>query len=648
MTTVDLSAIAAGDGGFKIIGEDAGDNAGYAVSSAGDVNGDGFADIIIGADGDNTGGNYAGAAYVIFGKASGFGTVDLGTIAAGTGGFKIIGENAYDLVGRPVASAGDVNGDGFDDLILGATDSGNYFYGAAYVIFGKASGFGTIDLDTIAAGSPAGFKISGEASGDFAGYSVASAGDINGDGFDDVIVGAPDESTEGFSAGAAYVIFGKGSGFANIDLTSIAAGVGGFKIFGQNFFDRAGWSVASAGDVNGDGFDDIIVGAYNNKQGGAYAGAAYVIFGKASGFANVNLDTIAAGNGGFKIFGETAYDAAGYSVAHGDVNGDGFDDVIVSAIYNDAEGAAPAPMSSSARRAASPTSISTRLPPARRPALKSSARTRVTLPGTPSPRPATSTVTASTTSSSGPPENDAAGYYAGATYLIFGKASGFANINLDDIVNDPSLGIKIVGEATATTPAPSFRPATSTATASPTSSSAPAATMPAAQRRRRVRHLRLGGHQRNGRILIGTDGKDTLMGGTGDDTLDGGAGKDNLKGGDGDDVFLVRGEEAATDSFDGGKGTDTIRNDSAADVAFSKFKPKGVEVFDNTGTDLLDHAILGTTGNDKLIFTGLTLLGVTRIDGLAGNDTLTGNDEANVIVGGDGNDTVDGAACYYA
>ncbi|MEZ5841802.1 MAG: calcium-binding protein [Hyphomicrobiales bacterium] len=85
-------------------------------------------------------------------------------------------------------------------------------------------------------------------------------------------------------------------------------------------------------------------------------------------------------------------------------------------------------------------------------------------------------------------------------------------------------------------------------------------------------------------------------------------------------------------------------NDSAADVAFSKFKPKGVEVFDNTGTDLLDHAILGTTGNDSLNFKGLTLLGVTRIDGLAGNDTLTGNDEANVILGGDGKDTLDGAA----
>jgi len=182
-----------------------------------------------------------------------------------------------DLAGRSVSTAGDVNGDGFDDVIVGASnnDEGGNIAGAAYVLFGKASGFADVNLGSLGSG---GFKIVGEAVADQAGISVSSAGDVNGDGFDDLIVGAGLNDESGSSAGAGYVIFGKAGGFANIDLATLTA-TDGFKIVGEAADDRAGNPVSAAGDVDGDGFDDLIVGAYLNDEGGFNAGAAYTVFG---------------------------------------------------------------------------------------------------------------------------------------------------------------------------------------------------------------------------------------------------------------------------------------------------------------------------------------------------------------------------------
>jgi Ca2+-binding RTX toxin-like protein len=155
------------------------------------------------------------------------------------------------------------------------------------VVFGKASGWGApIDLTTIAAGT-GGFVIHGQDGGDVAGFSVASAGDINGDGFADLIIGARYGDAAGNAkgnAGDSYVVFGKASGWgAAIDLTTIAAGTGGFVIHGQDISDRSGSSVASAGDINGDGFADLIIGARNGDAAGnakTDAGESYVIFGR--------------------------------------------------------------------------------------------------------------------------------------------------------------------------------------------------------------------------------------------------------------------------------------------------------------------------------------------------------------------------------
>jgi len=236
---IDLTNLTAAQG-FIIQGDAAGDSAGFSVSSAGDVNGDGFDDLIIGAVSGSDGGGSAGEAYVVFGTDQGFGTadgagrkvIDLTSLTAAQG-FIIQGDSAGDIAGRSVSTAGDVNGDGFDDLIVGATrgNDGGTNAGEAYVVFGTDQGFGTadgagrkvIDLTTLTAAQ--GFIIQGDAAYDYAGRSVSSAGDVNGDGFDDLIVGAEGGDDGGDNAGEAYVIFGGtfGVGTASVRTTGTSA-----------------------------------------------------------------------------------------------------------------------------------------------------------------------------------------------------------------------------------------------------------------------------------------------------------------------------------------------------------------------------------------------------------------------------------------
>ncbi|MCX7246483.1 MAG: Ig-like domain-containing protein, partial [Burkholderiales bacterium] len=159
-----------------------------------------------------------------------------------------------------------------------------------------------VNLSAIAAGT-GGFVINGQGASDQSGVSVASAGDVNGDGLADLIVGANwSDPTGAVDGGRSYVVFGQ-TGSGAIDLSAVAAGSGGFVINGQGASDQSGASVASAGDVNGDGLADLIVGAYNSDPAaGSNAGRSYVVFGQ-TGSGAIDLSAVAAGSGGFVING---------------------------------------------------------------------------------------------------------------------------------------------------------------------------------------------------------------------------------------------------------------------------------------------------------------------------------------------------------
>ena len=248
-----------GQNGFKIDAE-SGCGAycgwtGYAVSSAGDINGDGFADFMVGAP------YGTGRTYVVFGQpeVGSSGLISLATLN-GTNGFKIDGEASNDWSGAAISAAGDVNGDGYDDLIIGAYRH-NQQIGRSYVVFGGpgVGKSGVVNLANL--NGLNGFKLDGEVSTfDESGFSVSGAGDVNGDGYADVMIGSPNHNN---SHGRTYVVFG-GTGIVGngglLNLTNLN-GTNGFKIDGELAWEgQSGWSVSAAGDINGDGRSDLIVG----------------------------------------------------------------------------------------------------------------------------------------------------------------------------------------------------------------------------------------------------------------------------------------------------------------------------------------------------------------------------------------------------
>jgi hypothetical protein len=274
------------------------DQLGYAVGGIGDVNADGYTDAAIGAPG--YGDNDNGRVYVFYGSSVGFSSFP---------DWVVTGEGIANRFGTAVAAAGDVNGDGYGDVLVGAEGypSGSS-QGKAYVFYGSESGLST----------SADWTVQGEGILNYFGGTLTGAGDVNGDGYADVIVGAhgyPDAS----SRGKIYGYYGGPGGLSLVPDWSIA---------GEGDGDRFGESVASAGDTNGDGFADVVVGARSYDNGVIIdAGRAYVFTGSTTGLATTPFWTST---------GMVADERLGQSVAGaGDVNGDGYADILVGVPNHD-------------------------------------------------------------------------------------------------------------------------------------------------------------------------------------------------------------------------------------------------------------------------------------------------------------------------
>jgi hypothetical protein len=303
--------------GFRIDGPWSHSLTGYDIDfgRAGDVNNDGYADVIVGAVS-------AGSAYVVFGQPAPV-NVDLlifETGSQGPRGFRIDFRAPDRSTGLSVSGAGDTNGDGLDDVIVGLIPRVNARRGQAHVVFGKTDPL-PVDLRDL---GEQGFSIRGVHQADDAGHAVSAAGDVNDDGLDDVLISAPKINIS-CCPGAAYIVFGRRTN----DFVRLKAIRGdGYKIKGE-INDGAGLDVANAGDLNGDGLPDQIVGSMSATPIRPLTGAVYVVFGKR----RPGVISVAKSARGYRIIGARKEDDIGYVGGPGDYNGDGANDILFSTPY---------------------------------------------------------------------------------------------------------------------------------------------------------------------------------------------------------------------------------------------------------------------------------------------------------------------------
>jgi hypothetical protein len=262
---------------------------GFSVANAGDVNGDGYADVLVGASGVMNG---TGRAYLYLGSATGLASTPAISLTGpdGEGGW----------FGASLANAGDVNSDGYADVVVGAAGVMSST-GRAYLYLGSATGL---------EGTPARTLTGPDGAEGAFGYSVASAGDVNGDGYTDVVVGA-----QGWmdGTGRVYLYFGSASGLASTHSRTLTGPDGVNGSFGA--------SVASAGDVNGDGYADVLIGAVGAML---HIGRVHLFLGSATGLASTPAVSLTGPDGIGGEFGMATANA-------GDVNRDGYADVVVGA-----------------------------------------------------------------------------------------------------------------------------------------------------------------------------------------------------------------------------------------------------------------------------------------------------------------------------
>jgi hypothetical protein len=299
----------------RLLASDRGDSDrfGNAVSGAGDLNGDGYDDLVVGADNDDHAGAYSGSAYVYYGSATGIDSASEVKLTASDA-------ESRDAFGVSVSGAGDVNGDGYDDLIIGADgdEVGKEPYaGSAYMYPGSVFGIDAASVQKISA--------SDASEGAYFGVSVSAAGDLDGDGYADLVLGAFGDGTVADYGGSAYVYYGSAAG---IDIGSEHK-LTAWDLAAHDWF---GFSVSGAGDLDGDGYDDVIVGASQDDDDGSNSGSAYVYYGSAAGIDSAWAHKFTASSGG-------SSDIFAWSVSGaGDVDADGYGDLVVGAPRDDDRG----------------------------------------------------------------------------------------------------------------------------------------------------------------------------------------------------------------------------------------------------------------------------------------------------------------------
>lgn len=585
---VDLTSLN-GTNGFRLTGTGAYSQLGISVAGRGDFNGDGVADLAISENGDGS-----GNVYVIFGHSGSWAASTTAAAAAsGANGLTIHGFQYGSYTAQTIDMVGDVNGDGVDDLLIGAfresdysLGKAGYSVGAAYIIYGSKTNNDDVYLDELPVVRGARLHGSNQTEAQF-GLPTVGVGDFNGDGISDMAIAAYAASTNGLTRnGSVYVVFGQNGNFAaNTDVTTLMDGVHGVRLDGP-VSGALLQAVAGAGDINGDGFDDLIVTDFiYDTNTVPNAGMAYVVFGSASGFPpNFDLGSL-DGTNGFKIAGNFPYGELGFSVAGiGDFNGDGMDDIALSAPYTYGGPKADQPEAGEVyiiygRKGGWGASFD--------PSTITSATGLVIHAGHDSANLGTTLSGAGDINGDGyddvmvgAPHDNA---YAGVAYIIYGgpppkpKGETYTGGAGNDIHNGTAGDDTLSG---------------------------------------------LGGND----VLSGLDGNDTingndgndiLNGGAGDDLLSGGTGNDTLDGGDGNDV-LDGGD--GIDKLSGGAGDDHLSGGAGAD-----------KLDGGDGADLLD----GGSGADTLSGGA----GIDTLNGGADNDFLDGGLGADILIGGSGNDT---------